>query len=159
MILGNIGIVSSLSALYLTFRGDTLSDGLAKLGIAGVFLILLVMIPVVKGLDNVIDTFITRRLRKLSGFSMGNYSEMVRLASGYGIGELYVVESDELAGKKLHETGLTGKNILVLAIKRGFHLVATPKASELIRPGDRLVCFGHLKSLSEWGKSNEEEKG
>ena len=151
MLLGNIGIVSSLAVLFLSIRSEPFANSIAKLGIVGFFLILLISLPVIKGLDNVIDSFISKRLRKMKGFSMGNYSEMVRLASGYGIGELHISETNPLAGKKLEETGLTARNIVVLAIKRGFHLIATPKAEEVIGAGDRLVCFGNLKSLSTVG--------
>ncbi|MBU8922998.1 MAG: TrkA C-terminal domain-containing protein [Bacteroidales bacterium] len=158
MLLGNIGIVSSLAVLFLSIRSEPFVNSIAKLGIVGFFLILLVSLPVIKGLDNVIDSFISKRLRKMKGFSMGSYSEIVRLASGYGIGELHINKANPLAGKKLDETGLTSRNIIVLAIKRGFHLIAAPKAGEVISAGDRLVCFGNLKSLSTAGSDTGESE-
>jgi len=149
MILGNIGIVSGLAMLYLSFRGENFSDAMAKLGLLGLALIVLLAFPVAKGLDNVVDRFITRRLSKMTHFSMGAFSEILKLASGYGIAELLITDSHPLAEKTLMETDLSQSNILVLAVKRGFHLVPTPKADEQIRAGDRLLCFGYLKGMSD----------
>ncbi len=157
MILGNIGIVSGLAMLFLAFRGDTFSNAIAKMGLLGLALIVVVSFPVAKGLDNVVDTFIAKRLSKMTYFSMGAFSEIIKLASGYGIAELLINDSHSLAGKKLLETDLSQSNILVLAIKRGFHLIAAPKADENIKAGDRLICFGHLKSLSTLGHQEEKK--
>lgn len=153
MILGNIGIVSGLAVLFLSFRGENFTAALTKLGVLGLTILLLIALPVMKGLDNVLDSFITRRLSKMTHFSMGSFSEILRLASGYGIAELAVGKSHRLAGKKLFESQLSASGILVLAIKRGFHLIPTPKADEPIEPGDKLICFGHLKSLSQMAEA------
>ncbi|MBN2070594.1 MAG: TrkA C-terminal domain-containing protein [Candidatus Krumholzibacteriota bacterium] len=149
MILGNIGIVSGLAMLYISFRGDSFSNALAKLGLLGLVLIVVLAFPVAKGLDNVVDRFITRRLSKMTHFSMGAFSEIIKLASGYGIAELLITDSHLLAGKKLMETDLSQSNILILAIKRGFHMIPTPKADQQIRAGDKLLCFGYLKGMSD----------
>ena len=155
MILGNIGIISGLAMLFLSFQGETFSNALAKLGLLGLVVMVLVAFPIAKGLDNVVDRFITKRLSKMTHFSMGAFSEILKLASGYGIAELLIPDSHLLAGKKLMETDLSQTNILVLAIKRGFHLIATPKADEEIRAGDRLVCFGYLKGMSKLARQDE----
>lgn len=149
MILGNVGIVSVVSMLIISFRGGTLSDSLAKLGILGLAALGIVVFSLAKGLENVIDGFIEKRLSKITHFSMGAFSEVLRLASGYGIAEVGVPVDHSLAGKKLFESNLSQSDILVLAIKRGFRLIATPKANESIEAGDRLVCFGLLKNLVE----------
>ena len=71
---------------------------------------------------------------------------------------LLVLDSHLLAGRKLMETDLSLSNILVLAIKRGFHLIAAPKAEEEIRAGDRLVCFGYLKGMSKLARQDEKNE-
>lgn len=158
MILGNVGIVSGLAMLFLSVRGENFTYAIAKLGLVGLALLVLVSLPLARGLDNVIDNFIARRLSRMTPFSMGAFSEIIRLARGYGIAEILINESHPLAEKKLVDTELTSMNILILAIKRGFHLIAAPKAEEQIVSGDRLVCFGNLKSLAEVGRVTKEEK-
>ena len=158
MILGNIGIISGLAMLFLSFQGESFSNALAKLGLLGLAVLVLVAFPIAKGLDNVVDRFITKRLSKMTHFSMGAFSEILKLASGYGIAELLIPDSHLLAGRKLMETDLSQSNILVLAIKRGFHLIAAPKAEEEIRAGDRLVCFGYLKGMSKLARQDEKNE-
>jgi hypothetical protein len=148
MLLGNIGIVSVVATVFLSFRGGTLTDSLAKIGVLGGVLILFLFVSLAKGLDNVLDRFIEKRLSRMTHFSMGGFSEIIKLASGYGIAEVSIRAGNSLAGKKLYESNLTQSDIMVLAIKRGIHLIPTPKANEEIAPGDRLICFGLLKNLS-----------
>ncbi len=149
MILGNIGVVSAVTMLILSFRGEGLFDALTKIGIIGLAALAIVFFSVVKGLENVMDGFIEKRLSKMTHFSMGTFSEIMRLASGYGVAELSITADHVLAGKRLLESNLSRSDILVLAVKRGFRLIPTPKADELIEPGDHLVCFGLLKNLTE----------
>lgn len=148
MLLGNIGIVSIVATVFLSFRGGTLGASLAKLGLIGVVFFVLLFASLVKGLENVLDRFIERRLSKMTHFSMGGFSEVVKLASGYGIAEVGIGANHPLGGKRLLESNLSRSDIMVLAIKRGFHLIPTPKANEVIEGGDKLLCFGRLKSLT-----------
>jgi hypothetical protein len=155
MIMGNIGIVSAITMLILSFRGGSVTESLAKLGLLGLAALAILIFSVAKGIENVLDNFIEKRLSKMTHFSMGTFSEIMKLASGYGIAEVLITADHELAGKKLHESNLSQSDILVLAIKRGFHLISTPKAVEHIEAGDRLVCFGLLKNLSEVAGSGD----
>ena len=148
MILGNIGIVSAVTMLILSFRGVTLTQSLTKLGILGLAAVALIVFSVAKGLENAFDSFIEKRLSKMTHFSMGAFNEVIRLASGYGIAEISITGDHYLCGKQLLESNLSQSDILVLAIKRGFHLLATPKAVERIERGDKLVCFGLLKNIA-----------
>ena len=149
MLFGNIGIVTTVAMLILSFRSVTPVESLTKLGIIGLAALALVGFSVVKGLDNLLETFIERRLSKMKLFSMGALSEIIRLARGYGIVELTRTGDHGLAGRKLRDSNLSNSEILVLAIKRGFQLITPPKAEETIEPGDKLVCFGLLKNLTE----------
>lgn len=148
MLFGNIGIVTVVAMLFISFRGGTLNDSLTKVGLLGIVIIVLLIASLVKGLENVLDRFIERRLSRMTQLSMGGFSEIIKLASGYGIAEVSIRAGHPLAGKKLYESDLTQSDIMVLAVKRGIHLIPTPKANEQIEPGDRLICFGLLKNLT-----------
>jgi hypothetical protein len=149
MVLGNVGIVSAVTMLILSFRGGTFMESLTKIGILGLAAGALIFFSLLKGLENVLDSFIEKRLSKMTHFSLGTFHEIIRLASGYGIAEVSISADHPLASKKLYESELSSSNILVLAVKRGFHLIAAPKAEERIEPGDKLVCFGLLKNLAK----------
>jgi hypothetical protein len=148
MLLGNVGIVTVVATVFLSFRGGTLSDSLTKLGLIGIVFFVLLFASLIKGLENVLDRFIERRLSKMTHFSTGGFSEIVKLARGYGIAEVGIPADHPLGGKKLFESNLSSSDIMVLAIKRGFRLIPTPKANEAIEEGDKLLCFGRLKNLT-----------
>ena len=158
MILGNVGVVSVLALLFLSFREATFSRALTNLGVIGLIAVALLAFPLGKGIDRLLDSIIARRLSRHTQFSPGAFSQIIKLTSGYGIAELYVRKSDHLAGKTLAASGLSESDILVLAIRRGFQMIPTPKAPQEIRVGDRLVCFGHLRNISEAFRNHEESE-
>jgi len=149
MVLGNAGIVSAVAMLIISFKGNTLAESLTKLGILGLTGLGILIFSLAKGLENIVDTFIEKRLSRVTHFSMGGFSEVLKLARGYGVFEVTITADHPLAGKKLMDTGLSSRDILVLAIKRGFSLIPTPKATDVIEPGDKLVCFGMSRNITE----------
>ncbi len=162
MLLGNIGIITVVATLFLSFRENSLSESLAKIGVLGIVLIVLIVLSLVKGLENVVDRFIEKRLSRMTQFSMGGFSEIARLARGYGIAEVSIRAGNPLGGKKLFESNLSQSDIMVLAIKRGVQLIPTPKANEVIETGDKLLCFGRLKNLTTIAASEtvkDEDRG
>ena len=148
MILGNAGIVTALAMLFISLQDSTVTNALAKFGAIGLVALIVLSFPLSRGLDTILENFIMKRLSKSTHFSMGTFSEIMRFARGYGIAELIVSESDRLAGKTLAESGLTSSDILVLAIRRGHGMIPTPKASDTIKPEDKLVCFGPLNNIA-----------
>ncbi len=157
MILGNAGIVTALAMLFLSLQGATVTNALAKFGVIGLIVMILLAFPLSKGLDSLLENFIMKRLSKSTHFSMGAFSQIMRFAKGYGIAELVVSDSDRLSGKTLAESGLTSSDVLVLAIRRGHGMIPTPKAGETIRPDDRLVCFGPLNNIASAVEQKKEE--
>jgi hypothetical protein len=148
MLLGNVGIVSIITMLILSFSGGNISQTAAKLGLLGLVILAIIIFSAVRGLESFIDTFIAKRLSKFTQFSMGSFQEMLRLTNGYGVAEIVVPKDHDLAGKRLFESNLRNNEILVLAVKRRTMLIPAPKADELIEPDDRLICFGFLKNIS-----------
>jgi len=149
MVLGNAGIVSAVAMLIISFKGNTLAESLTKLGILGLTGLGILIFSLAKGLENIVDTFIEKRLSRVTHFSMGGFSEVLKLARGYGVFEVTITADHPLAGRKLMDAGLSSRDILVLAIKRGFSLIPTPKATDMIEPGDKLVCFGMSRNITE----------
>ncbi len=71
-----------------------------------------------------------------------------RLANtpGYGVAELYVGPGAEL----IHQTirvGLRDRDISVLTLVRGDHVVPNPSEDRMLEVEDRLLCFGKLSEM------------
>lgn len=73
--------------------------------------------------------------------------QRLTLKAGYGIAEIRVGASSELAKKTLRETALRQREVLVLSIQRGSITIPSPTAEHRILPGDMLLCYGKLLTL------------
>jgi ribosomal protein S6--L-glutamate ligase len=73
--------------------------------------------------------------------------QRLRLAAGYGVAEFTVHHLPELTGVKLRDSHLADRNIQVLSIDRGSHLIPNPKGDDAIAEGDKLLCYGELSQL------------
>lgn len=73
--------------------------------------------------------------------------QRLRLAAGYGIAEFVVHNMPEVEGKPLRETPLYNHDLLVIHITRNKSIIPNPKGSEIIMPGDELLCYGELQGL------------
>ncbi|HNR29392.1 MAG TPA: 30S ribosomal protein S6--L-glutamate ligase [Candidatus Hydrogenedentes bacterium] len=73
--------------------------------------------------------------------------QRLALAGGYGIAEFTVHGMPHLENKALRDTALSAHNIHVMLITRHDHVIANPKADDVIRQGDALLCFGELSEL------------
>ena len=148
MLLGNAGIISIIAMVIVSFTNIPSGQIFTKLGVIGLVILAIFIISVVRGLDNLVDRFIERRIKRFTHFSMGAFSEMMKLADGYGVAEIKVSAGPPIAGLRLLEAELRGSDILVLAIRRGVSLIPAPRAEEFLKEGDRLVCFGLLKNIA-----------
>ncbi len=69
---------------------------------------------------------------------------------GYGVGELLVGKSSELANRTIGEGGLRQHDIVVLELKTAHNVVIpNPKDSRVLKVGDRLLCFGKLDAMRQ----------
>ncbi len=69
---------------------------------------------------------------------------------GYGVGELLVGKSSELANRSIGEGGLRQHDIVVLELKTAHDSVfPNPKDSRVLKVGDRLLCFGKLDAMRQ----------
>jgi ribosomal protein S6--L-glutamate ligase len=73
--------------------------------------------------------------------------EWLSESPGYGVAELTVSPTSQLAGKRLADTKLRDLDIMVLSIRRGHELIANPKGTRRLEADDRLLCFGRLAGM------------
>ncbi len=75
--------------------------------------------------------------------------QRLTVSRGYGVAELHIPEGSDYVGMTLEQSGLVERDINVLTLNRGTVVIPNPKASKVLEPGDRLLCFGRLESMRE----------
>lgn len=73
--------------------------------------------------------------------------ERLSVSTGYGVAELVVHGDAELVGKRLVDSGLRERDITVLTLHRGPHVIPNPKGSYTLEAEDRLLCWGKLEEM------------
>ncbi|MCB0311251.1 MAG: RimK family alpha-L-glutamate ligase, partial [Bdellovibrionales bacterium] len=68
--------------------------------------------------------------------------QRLELSKGYRVAEVPVGRGSRLVDKLLGDCGLDQQEIMVLSIIREDITIPYPKTNEIIRKGDRLLCFG-----------------
>jgi len=157
MILGNAGIVSITSTLVLSFfkGGTSLVPMLTNILIIIVTVFLIIKISINKEIARKLTKKIQEKLIKSATFTKRPVEEVLRLAEGYGVAEVQVVEGFFDIGKSLFESSFRQKDILVLAIERGTSVIPAPHATDTIEINDTLICYGKLKNISDIGKNEQ----
>ncbi len=73
--------------------------------------------------------------------------QRLTVSKGYGVSEIYVPEGSNFVGKTIKETNLAEQDINVLTLYRGATVIPNPKASRVLEPNDKLLCFGKMDSM------------
>ncbi|MBN2653216.1 MAG: TrkA C-terminal domain-containing protein [Spirochaetales bacterium] len=161
MLIGNIGFVSFVSSLIISFSSPT-----NKLGtflnflyiIIGLVLLLLLSKSklVEKGLGKIIEKF----LIKFTQIHVQDYESLLNISGKFDIIKVPVVDDSWLGDKKLQELSLSAEGMLVLGIEKsdGYYIGA-PKGSSLITFGDQIVLYGREKSIKNLVDRKAGEEG
>ncbi|MDR7234143.1 RimK family alpha-L-glutamate ligase [Agrococcus sp. BE272] len=73
--------------------------------------------------------------------------ERLSISTGYGVAELVVHGDADLIGKTISESGLRERDITVLTLHRGTHVIPNPPGRRVLEAEDRLLCFGRLEEM------------
>ena len=73
--------------------------------------------------------------------------QRLTVSTGYGVAELLVHGAAEMVGKPIGDSGLRERDITVLTLHRGTHVIPNPRASTPLEAEDRLLCFGNLEEM------------
>ncbi len=94
-----------------------------------------------------IATIIIEHLEEQVLFPELDLRQRLTLTKGYGVVEVPVSKSSELAGCTLAECQLRERDILVMSITRNALVIPNPRGNREIMPGDTLLCYGKLLAL------------
>ena len=144
MLIGNAGIITTLSSLMLTFL---LPNNRSSLVYSLIFIVValsaLWFAIKSKMVDRWLSKMIDRALKKYTNIDVKDYAAILHLSGEYQISELRVRKTSWLAGKTLLELDLKSEGINVLGIqqKEGEYIGA-PGGDDVINAGDVITMYG-----------------
>jgi len=150
MVLGKVGIVSVIAGLFLSFGKDDLTAELWKAMILLVFFAILYKITTLKGFSRALNKFIEKRIVARGIIRQKTLEELFHLPKGYGLAQLTITGRRQEVSSTLAEAGFIKKDILVLSIERKDQLISFPHAGDVIKKGDKLLCYGLIENIKEY---------
>ncbi len=97
-----------------------------------------------KGIETLLEQRTKLKKRKIE--------EILHLAENFGVAEILLEKNSPDIDKTLAKSTFRQRDILILAIERNNHIIPTPKASDILKEGDTLICYGKLKNMRQAGK-------
>ncbi len=92
---------------------------------------------------------IVRQCEEQMIFPEVDLKQRLTLDKGYGVAELTVSRTSELANRTLAASNLGDRDVRVLSIQRGSLAIPNPRGETELLPGDVVLCFGKLTALRE----------
>jgi K+/H+ antiporter YhaU regulatory subunit KhtT len=161
MLLGNAGIVITVSGLMLVFLNASGPSGwlprVAGLtaGAAAIWLLF-----TSKVIDRHLSRLIGAALQRWTDLEVRDYASLLRLVGEYSVIELRVEPGDWLADKTLAELSLRSEGVLVLGIERTDRsYVGAPRGPTSVQPGDLLIIYGKSSLVKELDRRPAGEAG
>jgi hypothetical protein len=152
MLLGNAGIVTTVSALIVGFvatgkEGSAIWERFFIL-IGG--LVIITIVATSGWVDRRLTRLIYVALKKYTRLDVRDYASLLHLTGDYGVHELFIGANDWLSGEPLQKLRLSAEGVLVLGIQRkdGTYLGA-PRGAAMAQAGDTLIIYGRLEQLAE----------
>jgi hypothetical protein len=143
MLLGNAGIVTSMTSLMLTFLEPSETNMLVRVAFLVGGVVVLWIAASSKWLEHKLHDIITAALARFTKLDIHDYQSLLHVSGDYGVAELRVDEKDWIANKTLAESKLPNEGVIVLGItKPDGSYVGAPMADTEIEAGDVLIVYG-----------------
>jgi hypothetical protein len=144
---GNIGVISVLAGVVVSFHGG---ETLSRLAVLAGGLIAVAMLAGSHRVERILERGIERGLHRWSDLDTRDFAGLLRLAGDWSVAELQVEADDWLAGRTLGELHLRDEGIVVLGITHPdgtWH--GAPDGTTVMNAGDVLVVYGRDERVSE----------
>ena len=151
MLAGNVGIVTAMSSLLLSFADMRGSQAVwLSLGVLAAGLISLLVVSSSAWVDRYLCRAISWAFKRFTQIDARDYARLLHLRDDYGVSDLRVQPCEWLAGRTLAEAGLSKEGILVLGIEcPGGQFIGAPAEDTEIRERDRLLLYGRTPRIAE----------
>lgn len=158
ILVGNIGLTSSLATVIVTFvkvdRADQTGHLLVWLLGGAVLLGLLQKLGI---LSSAIDWVVRVTLSRIGPTHNPEYEMLLRIQDGYCVSEVEIADGHRFAGKTLRESRPSDDGVIILGIKSpSGHYTGTPGPENFLNKGDVATVYtteARLKELT--GTSRE----
>jgi hypothetical protein len=154
MLAGNVGIVTGISSLILTFvQVGTPTEWASRLFLLVGGFAVLFLVAWSKWVDALLSRIIGWGLNRWTDLQIIDYESLLQISDGYAVLEIVVHEHEWLANKTLSDLNLIQEGVVVLGIKRqDDSYVGSPTKDSSVVPGDTLVLYGRRSLLAELSK-------
>jgi hypothetical protein len=160
ILMGNVGIVSAVASLVLSFTRATGTEVLHRGAVLVGGVIALVLVVRSRPVDAAMSRVIGAALRRWTDLDVRDYASLLELDGDYGVMELNIEEGDWLAHRTLAEAALRDEGVVVLGVNRaGGAYVGAPDGHTLIEPGDSLTVYARSHRLCELDERRSGEAG
>ncbi len=151
MLAGNVGIVTVIGSMVLTFikiEGSG-SPTWRMFALVGGLVVLLVLASS-SWIDAHLSNLITHLLKRYTNIDVKDYAGLLHVAGEYKVVELYIKPGDWLADRMLQDINLEGEGVLILGITRSKGTyIGAPNGQTKILPGDTVVVYGRSSAFAE----------
>lgn len=151
MLLGNAGVVTSVSTLILSFIDlDGPGTLVWRIVLLVTGLVVLYSLAASRWVDRHLSNLISKALKRYTRLRVHDFAKLLHLAGDYQITELQVTSNDWLSDRPLKDLGLRSEGVLVLGITRADgSYVGAPDGDTEVRDGDVLILYGRAQVISE----------
>ncbi len=162
MLIGNVGIISAIASLMLTFidSSNNFNDNILRLGIILGSMIILWLLSKSRWLNRILVRLINKALKKFTSLKIRDYVELLDLTGEFEIIVIDVNEDDWLANKNVNTLQLWEEGVNLIGIKReDGNYIGTPQPETKITGGDQLILYGRRNTLRNIEQRKQDLKG
>lgn len=162
MLIGNIGIVSAIASLMLTFIDSAEGDksNLIRISVILFFMLSVWGLSKSKWMERILISAIKKFLKKFTDLNVRDYAELLDLTGAYEITVIKIKKGDWMENQQAGKLGLKDEGINLIGIQRkdGSYL-GIPKDTTTIHTHDQLILYGREDSLKNLEKRKRDLKG
>lgn len=162
MFIGNVGIISAIASLMLTFvnTGETGQDNVLRIAIISGSMLLLWGLSKSKWLERVLVKIINKALERFTTLKVRDYVELLDLKGDYEITVIEVNEGDWMENRMVGDLQLWEEGINLIGIQRddGTYL-GTPQGETKVTTHDQLILYGRRNTLRNLEKRKQDFAG
>lgn len=144
--LGNAGIIAFLILVILYVRSGILHPSPVVIAIA-VVILLLIVLSIRFGIVDRLSNAVLGAAKRGRTAARQRTQELLYQRGGYGLVRVRLGE-EAAGGIPLHDTGVLGHDVTVLAVERGDEAWPLPSSDHAVEAGDHLLCYGQLDDIA-----------
>lgn len=158
ILLGNIGIVTGIATLVLSFTGDGSGNSALRLAYLAIGTGSLILLARSRWFDRLVTPVIEWGLDRTTSLDRHDYRQLLRLRRGYRVAEIYVDEDNQLTNRTLKELNRNAEGVVALGIRRSddSYLGALGE-NQPIKSGDTFLAYGQKDRLQKLAESEEDD--